>query len=204
MTAEVVASAGALVAGPVVLWLAHCGRTGLFRLGGIAAASVIGLVGYVTAAAVGVGRLTLVTPLLMFGLAAALVDVDERRLPNLLTGALTVGTTATLATVAVVSGDMESTVRSTYAAVSVGGIAALAKTISPQSIGWGDVKLLPATAATLAWPDPVMLYRGVVAWILLLLVTLTGWKLARLDPTETVPYGPAIVAGALGTLLVVA
>lgn len=203
MTAEMVAIAGALIAGPVVLRLAHSCRTVPFRLGGIEAASVIGLAGYLIAAAADVGRLTLVAPLVVFGIAAALVDVDERRLPNLLTGALTTMTAVMLVTTTVTSGDTVSAARSACAAFAAGGVAALAKTISPRSIGWGDVKLLPATAATLAWPDPVTLYRGVVTWALLLLVTLAGWKLARLDPKETVPYGPALVAGALGTLLVV-
>lgn len=203
MTAEAVAITAALLAGPVVLRLAHSCRTSPYPMSGTAAASVIGLVGYLTAAAAGVGRLAVAAPLLLFGIAAALVDLDERRLPNPLTGALTLAAATTLTAAAVESGDTASALRAACAAAVVGGMGALAATVSPQSIGWGDVKLLPAIAATLAWPDPVTLYRGIVAWVLLLLATLAGWKLARLDRHETVPYGPALVAGALGTLLVV-
>ncbi|OJY45980.1 A24 family peptidase [Pseudonocardia sp. 73-21] len=203
MTAEMSAIAGALIVGPVVLRLAHDHRTTPVQLGGTEAAAMVGLAGYLVAAAAGAGRLLLVAPLATFGIAAALVDVHERRLPNPLTGALTALTAVTLAIATLSSGDVEPAVRSGLAGLLVGGMAVLVKMISPRSIGWGDVKLLPATVAALAWSDPITLYRGVVAWVLLLLVTLAGWKLAHFGRDETVPYGPALVAGALGTLLVV-
>jgi leader peptidase (prepilin peptidase) / N-methyltransferase len=200
VTAE---AATALLTGLGILRLAHCCRVDPRRCGVVETAAVVLIAGLFIAVAPA-GRLLLVAPIGVIGVAAALVDADERRLPNVLNAVLAAATAATLAYATVVSGDTTAALRSVVAAAAAAGAAATVKAISPESIGWGDVKLLPTLAATLAWAGPATLYHGVLTWAALLVLTVMTWPALRGDRRETVPYGPALVAGALGALLAAA
>ncbi len=156
---------------------------------GVAAATI-------SAAAVLAARPVLVLPVLVLGLAAAVVDVRERRLPDVLTGPLAAAT----AVAAVAQGAL---VPAVIAGGTTAAVATGLKLLAPEALGWGDVKLLPSLAATLAAAGPGVVYRGVAFWLLLVLLTAAGcWAAAgRGGREDVVPFGPALVAATLGALV---
>ena len=136
------------------------------------------------------------------GTAAAIVDAHERRLPNLLTATLGAGLLITVTATALLTRNTEGLLRASVAGVLTVVVALVVKAARPGMIGWGDVKLLPSLAAALAWAGVSALAEGFVGWIVLLLATTAVWRVARFDTADTVPYGPALVLGTLGALLV--
>ena len=107
----------------------------------------------------------------VLGTAAAIVDAHERRLPNVLTATLGVGLLITLPATALLTRNPEGLLRASAAAAITAAVALLVKAVRPTMIGWGDVKLLPSLAATLAWAGVSALAQGSVLWIVLLLAT---------------------------------
>ena len=72
-------------------------------------------------------------------------------------------------------------------------------------MGWGDVKFAPALGAHLGWAGWPVLFSGLLAWWVLVLVTVGAVVAVRaVDPRraeEVVPFGPAMLLGTLLALL---
>lgn len=155
--------------------------------------------GLVVAAAVGrhdtVGLVAV--PLAIWGVAAVLVDVGEQRLPDALTVPLAAATAASVAIVGTAEPNPQAALHALVGALLLGGGALLAKAVRSAAIGWGDVKLLPSLGAVLGWSGTIML--GVIAWALLLGVSVALTPRTRGD--AVIPYGPALLAGTLGTAI---
>jgi prepilin signal peptidase PulO-like enzyme (type II secretory pathway) len=147
-------------------------------------------------------HVAIVMAVAVLGTAAAIVDAHERRLPNVLTATLGVSLLIALPATALLTGNPQGLLRASAAAAITAAAALLVKAVRPTMIGWGDVKLLPSLAAALAWAGVSALAQGFVLWIVLLLATTAVWRVARFDTSDTVPYGPALVLGTLGALLV--
>jgi leader peptidase (prepilin peptidase)/N-methyltransferase len=136
------------------------------------------------------------------GLLLGVVDVREHRLPNrvLLWGtalALLLLTGAALA-----AGRWDDLGRGLLAGLACSGLLLAMALISPSGLGMGDVKLVGLTGlylGWLGWPSVVTgLFLGFLAQALLglglLLTRRTGLK-------SDLPFGPALLCGALGAAL---
>jgi leader peptidase (prepilin peptidase) / N-methyltransferase len=201
VTAGVTAGLTGAAATLLVLLLAH--NIGLRSAAiGYADAVPVGLLLGLTTAAAATAHAAIVLVVGVLGTAAALVDARERRLPNVLTATLGVGLLITLLATAFLTHNSESLPRALIAAGLTVLVTLMVKVVSPAAVGWGDVKLLPSLTAALAWVGLPILAQGLVLWMVLLLVTATVWRLGHFDPSDTVPYGPALVVGTLGALLV--
>jgi leader peptidase (prepilin peptidase) / N-methyltransferase len=201
----VTAAATAAVAAFLVLLLAHHTRLQPATIGCTEAVPVGLLLGLSlsTAAAASPVRAAIVFVVAVLGTAAAVVDAHERRLPNALTAALGAALLITLPATALLTGNPDGLLRALIAAVLAVVVALMVKTARSSVIGWGDVKLLPSLAAALAWAGVSALAQGLVLWVVLLLATTAVWRVAGFDKSDAVPYGPALVLGTLGALLVV-
>jgi leader peptidase (prepilin peptidase) / N-methyltransferase len=104
---------------------------------------------------------------------------------------------AALGADAAVTGSWPALARAAAAAVVAFGVAAGAAALSPEGLGFGDVKLLGLLGLVLGWAGWGVLLLGVLAGLvlgavgsLLLLATRrAGWRTA-------VPLGPSLLAGA--------
>jgi Flp pilus assembly protein protease CpaA len=120
-----------------------------------------------------------------------------------LTATLGVGLLIAIPATALLTHNLDGLLRASAAAAVTVAVTLGVKAARPAMIGWGDVKLLPSLTAALAWVGVSTLAQGLVLWIVLLLATTAVWRVARFDVSDTVPYGPALVLGTLGALLVV-
>ena len=199
------AAATAAVAAVLVLLLAHHTRLQPATIG-CGEAVPVGLllgVSLSTAAAASPVRAAIVFVVAVLGTAAAVVDAHERRLPNALTAALGAALLITLPATALLTGNPDGLLRALIGAVLAVVVALVVKAARASVIGWGDVKLLPSLVAALAWAGLSALAQGLVLWVVLLLATTAVWRVAGFDRSDAVPYGPALVLGTLGALLVV-
>ena len=203
MTAGVTAALTGAAATLLVLLLAHHARLQPAAIGYAETVPVGLLLGLSTATTAPPGHAAIVMAVAVLGTAAAVVDAHERRVPNVLTATLGVSLLIALPATALLTGNPQGLLRASAAAAITAAAALLVKAARPTMIGWGDVKLLPSLAATLAWAGESALAQGFVLWIVLLLTTTAVWSVARFDTSDTVPYGPALVLGTLGALLVV-
>jgi leader peptidase (prepilin peptidase)/N-methyltransferase len=125
------------------------------------------------------------------------VDLASHRLPDRVVLPAAAGCTVALVADAAVTGGWPALVRAVAAAALAFGVAAGAAAISPEGLGFGDVKLLGLLGLLLGWAGWGVLLAGVLAGLvlgaagsLLLLATRrAGWRSA-------VPFGPPLLAGA--------
>jgi leader peptidase (prepilin peptidase) / N-methyltransferase len=203
VTAYATAAADGAAATLLVLLLAHHGRLQPAAISSVETVPVGLLLGLSLAAPAQPAQAAIVTVVAVMGTAAAIVDAHEQRLPNLLTATLGSGLLIALPATALLARNTEGLLRASIAGVLTVVVALVVKTVRPAVIGWGDVKLLPSLTAALAWTGVSALAQGLVLWIVLLLATTAVWRVARFDTSDAVPYGPALVLGTLGALLVV-
>lgn len=151
----------------------------------IESASVVALAGLLTTWAIRSPVPALLLPLAVLGAVAANVDAFEARLPDALTATM-------LALTAVVS--LLTAGPGPLAAAALGtGIAVALKAVARDAVGWGDVKLAPTPLIVLAQHGALTV--GVL--IMGTLVAATVLMVAACERTGIVPFGPAVVIGAL-------
>jgi leader peptidase (prepilin peptidase) / N-methyltransferase len=131
------------------------------------------------------------------GVVLAAVDLAVHRLPDRVTvpAAAVIGT-ALLGDAAVL-GTWTALVRAVLAAAAAFGLAALGALVSPQGLGYGDVKLLGLLGLVLGWVGWGALLAGVFLGLLtgaavslvLLATGRAGWRTA-------LPFGPPLLVGA--------
>jgi prepilin signal peptidase PulO-like enzyme (type II secretory pathway) len=193
LPAAALAAASGLAFGPVTLQLASATRSAPRASTRMETIAVTVLVGLLVAIC---GRPTL-APLIAVGIAAAVVDLDERRLPNRLTALFALGTALT----AIDAGASQAGSAAAVAALVL-AVALVMKTVHGEVLGWGDIKLLPSLAGLLAVLDPPLPLVGLVCAAALLSVTVVLFTAVGHGRGDTVPYGPALVVGAFTAPLV--
>jgi len=124
---------------------------------------------------------------------AALVDAVEHRLPNAL-----VALSAVPVVVALVASVGELLPGALVGAAWIGGPLLLAHLVSPGGMGFGDVKAGAVLGAALGLLGPALAPLALVIGLALG----AGYGLAR--RAGSIPLGPALVAGALLSLLLTA
>jgi leader peptidase (prepilin peptidase)/N-methyltransferase len=129
------------------------------------------------------------------------VDLLSHRLPDVITfPAYAVCGTALLADAAAL-GSWPALLRAVLAAAAAFGLAALGAVISPDGLGFGDVKLLGLLGLVLGWAGWGVLLAGVFVGLLvgsavslvLLAARRIGWRTA-------LPFGPPLLLGAVVAL----
>jgi leader peptidase (prepilin peptidase)/N-methyltransferase len=193
LPAAALAVVSGLAFGPVTLRLASATRVAPRANTSQETIAVTVLVGLLVAAC---GRASL-APLIAVGIAAAVVDLDECRLPNPLTATFAVGTALT----AIEAGAAPARSAAAVAALVL-AVALVVRTVHGEVLGWGDIKLLPSLAGLLAVLDPPLPLIGLVCATVLLCVTVVLFTAASHGRGDTVPYGPALVVGAFAAPLV--
>jgi len=163
-----------------------------------------GLFVLVTWRAVHLGQEAAIPALLAFtalGIALSGIDLDTRRLPNALVLPAYPVLGALVVTSAAVRGDWEAAVRAGAGAAALFGFFFVIALISPQGMGFGDVKLAGVIGMVLGYLSWSAVVVGAFTGFLLgavvgVLVMATGAGTRR----TALPFGPFMVAGALAAL----
>jgi leader peptidase (prepilin peptidase)/N-methyltransferase len=136
-------------------------------------------------------------------IALALVDLDLKRIPNAILYPGTAAGVALLAVGAFADGDPESLVRGLAGGVAAFGLYFTIALAARGGFGFGDVKLSFLLGVFMAYRSWGTLAVGVFAGFLIVgvvsLVLLIGRRVSRRD---ALPFGPAMVAGALLALAI--
>jgi leader peptidase (prepilin peptidase)/N-methyltransferase len=139
------------------------------------------------------------------GVVMGRVDLAVFRLPDVLTLPAVAGTAVLLGVAALLPGHGGSWTRAL-----LGGLALLATyfllfLVNPSGMGFGDVKLAPALGMALAWYGWDALFLGTFAGFALGAVAgLVLLALRRADRRTPIPFGPFMLIGALGGVLLAA
>ncbi|MFK4731290.1 prepilin peptidase [Agromyces mediolanus] len=146
----------------------------------------------------------------LLGFAAAgtvlgIVDVLEHRLPNAVLGRAGLALAALLAVAAALDGGTGAgrALSALVGAAVLFGLFLAVSLASPRAMGMGDVKLAALVGGVLGWFGVTSWLYGVLAMFLLGgLAALVALAARRLEPGGAMPFGPAMLAGALLAFLV--
>jgi len=136
------------------------------------------------------------------GVALAMIDIDVKRLPNVIVLPSYVVAGLLLAVAAAVSGEWSDLLRALMGMVALYGFYFLLALIYPAGMGFGDVKLagvLGLYLGWLGWAELVtggflgFLFGGVVGGALM--------AVRRAGRKSMIPFGPFMLAGALAAIL---
>jgi leader peptidase (prepilin peptidase)/N-methyltransferase len=137
------------------------------------------------------------------GLALALIDIDTKRLPDVITKPSWAVIGVVLLVAGLTDSDLHHLQRAALGAVALGAFYALLWLVYPGGMGFGDVKLAPSLGALLAWVSWGALAVGAFAGFLLGGVFGIGViLLGRGGRKSKVPFGPFMLGGALLGILV--
>ncbi|MFE9039289.1 prepilin peptidase [Streptomyces sp. NPDC012421] len=193
--------AGHRLAGPARGWLGGPGRDACATTPAPFAVPVLtALVCALLAAATGGPRPELAVWLLAapFGVLLACVDVRVQRLPDGLTLPLALAVPLLLGAAELAPYDAGSWTHALLGALGLGGGYLALHLISPQGLGFGDVKLALPLGAALGWYGWGVLFTGAFLGFLLG----AGYGLGRVllgraARSSAIPFGPFMLSGAL-------
>ncbi|MWA12870.1 prepilin peptidase [Streptomyces sp. BA2] len=184
--------------------LARCGEGDRYGPRAVAVALSTALVSAALAAATGprpeLGVWLLLAP---FGVLLAVVDFGVHRLPDVLTLPLAAAALVLLGGAALLPEHGGNWANALYGALGLGGAYFVLFLISPNGMGFGDVKLALGLGAALGW----------YGWGAVLLGTFAGFLLAalyggflvvarRAGRKTAIPFGPFLIGGAFVGLLI--
>jgi leader peptidase (prepilin peptidase)/N-methyltransferase len=125
------------------------------------------------------------------------VDLAEHRLPNVILGRTCPILLAAFTLAAVVGTSWGDLGRAVLAMVVLTAAYLVLALIAPSGIGMGDVKFSGLLGMALGWSDWNAVVLGTVAAFALNGIVALGVLLARRDRGGEVPFGPAMVVGAM-------
>ncbi|MEV7006398.1 A24 family peptidase [Streptosporangium sp. NPDC051022] len=158
--------------------------------------------------AVSAGELPAYGELLAYGwlavvaVALVFVDVAVHRLPDRLTAAAYLGTTASLAVTALLEGRPGDLLGALLGGLALAAFYLLLFLVNPSGMGLGDVKLAASLGTALGWLGWNTLVTG--AFLGFLAGGLYGGALLlarRAGRGSEIPFGPFMVAGAFAAIL---
>lgn len=136
------------------------------------------------------------------GVALALIDLDVKRLPNVIVLPSYGVATALLGIAAVAESDLSAFLRAGLGMVALFGLYFLLALIYPAGMGFGDVKLAGVLGLYLGWLGWAELVTG--GFLGFLFGGLVGGALMavrRAGRKSQIPFGPFMLAGALVAIL---
>ncbi|MCM3657762.1 A24 family peptidase [Agromyces mediolanus] len=141
------------------------------------------------------------------GTVLGIVDVIEHRLPNAVLGPAGLAVAGLLGVAAALDGAGARPGRALTALVGAAVLFALflaVALLSPRAMGMGDVKLAALVGGVIGWGGLTSWVVGVVAMFLVGgLVAVVGLALRRVTAGGAIPFGPAMLAGALLAIVAV-
>jgi leader peptidase (prepilin peptidase) / N-methyltransferase len=130
------------------------------------------------------------------------VDLAVRRLPDVLTLPAAGGTAAALAVAALLPGHGGSWPGALLGGVALGAVYLALLLVNPAGIGLGDVKLAPTVGMVLGWYGWPVLFAGTcLGFVLGALTALVLLLTRRADRKTAIPFGPFMLLGAFGGVL---
>lgn len=136
------------------------------------------------------------------GVALALIDVDVKRLPNVLVLPSYLVVAVLLSGAAALEGDWGGLLRAAVGMAVLYGLYFTLALVYPAGMGFGDVKLAGLLGLVLAWLGWAELVAGAFLGFLLGGVWGAGLLLARrAGRGSQIPFGPFMLAGALAGVL---
>ncbi|WP_267243166.1 prepilin peptidase [Streptomyces sp. PR69] len=137
-----------------------------------------------------------------FAVLLALVDLAVHRLPDVLTLPLAAAVVPLLGLAALLPGHAGTWTGALLGGAALGGGYLALFLIHPRGLGFGDVKLAVGLGAALGWYGWGALFTGAFAGFLLgSLYGLALIALRRADRKSAIPFGPFMLLGAFGGLL---
>jgi leader peptidase (prepilin peptidase) / N-methyltransferase len=135
----------------------------------------------------------------------AVIDLRCRRLPDLLTlPSYPVALVLLIAAAPFIHNGWGRVIHGLAGMAVLGVFYLFLAFIYPAGIGWGDVKLSGVLGLYLGWCGAGVLVAGVLAGYLLAAAAGVGLIAAgRATPKTPIPFGPFMLAGALGAILVI-
>jgi leader peptidase (prepilin peptidase) / N-methyltransferase len=160
----------------------------------------------VTWRALQLDQLAALPALLVFtalGVALAAIDLDVRRLPNVLVLPAYPVLAGLLAVAAAVTGDWPALLRAALGAVALFAFFYLLAVVFPSGMGFGDVKLAGVIGLVLGWFSWGAVVIGAFAGFFLgALVGVAVLAVGAGGRKTALPFGPFMVLGALAALWV--
>jgi leader peptidase (prepilin peptidase) / N-methyltransferase len=133
----------------------------------------------------------------------AIIDVELHRLPDRLVVPAAIAALVLLAFAAAVRNDWPHYLRAIEAAAAVFAVFFAIAFVAPSAFGFGDVKLGAILGAYLGWIGWPWVYYGVFAGFLIgSLAGLALIALGRAGRKTPIPFGPALIVGALAVLAI--
>ena len=136
------------------------------------------------------------------GVALALIDLDVKRLPNVIVLPSYVVALVLLVAAAVVNHDLADLARAVPGMVALFGLFFLLAMVYPAGMGFGDVKLaglLGLYLGWLGWGEVVI--GGFLGFLFGGLVGMALMVTRRAGRKSQIPFGPFMLAGALVAIL---
>lgn len=148
-------------------------------------------------------------PLAAYGVLAAgsvplaAIDLVERRLPTKIIVVMVAALAALIAIHAAIGSDVQPGLRALAGAAVLGGFFLIVALVSGQ-LGAGDVRLAAVLGVALAWHSWSALLIGTVLGLVIGAVAgLVAIVVLRRSRHSHLPLGPALIAGALATIMFV-
>ncbi|MFF1636603.1 prepilin peptidase [Streptomyces sp. NPDC058246] len=137
------------------------------------------------------------------GVLLAVVDFTVQRLPDVLTLPLAAAALALLGVAAFAPGHAGHWMTALFGALALGGAYFVLFLISPNGMGFGDVKLALGLGAVLGWYGWSVVFLGTFAGFLFGGLYGMGLVVVRRAGRKTsIPFGPFLIAGAYVGLLI--
>lgn len=136
------------------------------------------------------------------GLALAMIDIDTKRLPDVLTLPSYAVAAALLGGAAVFDGEGDAALRALVGAVALGVFYFALLFAYPAGMGFGDVKLAPVLGAYLGWISySVLALGGFLGFLYGGVVGIGAMVLGKAGRKSKIPFGPFMLAGVLTAVL---
>ncbi len=136
------------------------------------------------------------------GLLLARIDLAVRRLPDVLTVPAAAGAAVLLGAAALSPAHQGSWPRALLGAVALLAAYFVLMLVNPAGMGFGDVKLAPTLGLVLGWYGWRFVFYGTfLAFALGALVSVALLATRRATRKTALPFGPFMLLGALGGLL---
>ena len=130
-------------------------------------------------------------------LVLAATDLAAHRLPDVVTFPAYAVCAAALVADAALLGTGAALLRAVVAATVAFGVSALGAWVSPEGLGFGDVKLLGLLGLVLGWAGWDVLMAGVFVGLLVgALASLVLLAARRVGRRTALPFGPPLLVGA--------
>jgi leader peptidase (prepilin peptidase) / N-methyltransferase len=149
--------------------------------------------------------LVLFVALAVLGTGLAAIDIACHRLPTIVVlPAIAVGGVSLLV-LAALTGDWGTFVRALLGAAALGLVFELLYLVSGGNLGYGDVRLAVLLGLFLGWLGwPEVIWGALLPWLVNGPVALTLLLRGRVGRKSRLPFGPAMLAGALLSVALVA